>query len=147
MANKIKNISITAQAGFIKSKYPASAITTSRDLSLTWIHTLKPSPLGDLYKVKLEYNMNSVPKVFVLNPKPLALAKEKTKLEHCYDQGKQQLCLYLPNTGEWCKDKLLVDTLIPWTMDWLYHYEIWLCTGEWTGGGVHPTKNKPKVSA
>ena len=54
MANKIKNINIATQAGIIKSKYPTSTITTSRDLSLTWVHTLKPSPLGDLYKVKFE---------------------------------------------------------------------------------------------
>jgi len=26
---------------------------------------------------------------------------------------------------------------------WLFYYEIWLATGEWCGGGVHPEKRIP----
>ena len=33
---------------------------------------------------------------------------------------------------------LLATTIFPWTAEWLLHYEIWLATGEWTGGGYHP---------
>ena len=40
----------------------------------------------------------------------------------------------------------LSKTIIPWVYDWLYHYEIWVGTGEWTGGGVHLPKNAPKTS-
>jgi hypothetical protein len=32
----------------------------------------------------------------------------------------------------------IADTVLPWTTEWLYHYEIWLITGEWTGGGDWP---------
>lgn len=30
-------------------------------------------------------------------------------------------------------------TIIPWAIEWLYYYEIWCVTGEWQGGGAHPT--------
>lgn len=33
---------------------------------------------------------------------------------------------------------LLAKTILPWTAEWLLHYEVWLVTGEWVGGGVHP---------
>lgn len=39
---------------------------------------------------------------------------------------------------------LIADTYIPWAIEWLYYYEIWLVTGEWCGGGIHPTTAKPK---
>ena len=30
---------------------------------------------------------------------------------------------------------LIADTIVPWTCEWLVHYEIWFATGEWHGGG------------
>ena len=30
---------------------------------------------------------------------------------------------------------LIVDTIVPWTAEWLLHYEVWLATGEWLGDG------------
>lgn len=41
--------------------------------------------------------------------------------------------------------KLLADTIIPWTVEWLYFYELWLATGEWLGGGEHPDFGKEKT--
>ena len=31
----------------------------------------------------------------------------------------------------------LAETILPWASEWLAHYEGWLYTGEWKGGGVH----------
>jgi hypothetical protein len=31
----------------------------------------------------------------------------------------------------------IIDTIIPWTSEWLLHYECWLATGKWHGGGIH----------
>jgi hypothetical protein len=45
------------------------------------------------------------------------------------------LCLYYP--GQWRPDLLLSTTIVPWTAEWLMHYELWLATGHWTGGGHH----------
>jgi len=49
-----------------------------------------------------------------------------------------QLCLYLPRAKEWDPSMRLADTIVPWTSEWLLHYEVWQATGEWCGGGVHP---------
>lgn len=32
------------------------------------------------------------------------------------------------------------DTIVPGTAEWLVHYEIWLVTGEWYGGGDWPPR-------
>ncbi len=146
MAQKIKPISIAIQALNIKKMFPDTKVINQRDQLLTWTHSLTPSPLGDNYDIKLVYKITDKPKVYVTKPKPLALAIDETKLPHCYDQKKQHLCLYYPDGTEWNKSMLLATTIIPWAYEWLYHYEIWLGTGKWTGGGVHPTTNKPKVS-
>jgi hypothetical protein len=34
----------------------------------------------------------------------------------------------------------IADTIVPWTAEWLVHYEIWLMTGEWYGGGDWPPR-------
>ncbi|WP_370324537.1 hypothetical protein [Euzebya sp.] len=59
------------------------------------------------------------------------------RLPHVYAHN--QLCLYLP--GTWADHQLIADTIIPWTMEWLFHYEIWAATGSWEGGGLHPTSS------
>ncbi|WP_258193290.1 hypothetical protein [Paraburkholderia sp. BL25I1N1] len=33
----------------------------------------------------------------------------------------------------------LADTHLAWTVEWLGYFEEWLVTGEWAGGGYHPT--------
>jgi hypothetical protein len=138
MAQKIKPIPIAIQALNIKKMFPGTKVMNQRDQSLTWTHTLTPSPLGDHYDIKLVYQITDRPRIYVTNPNPLAFAKDETKLPHCYEQKKQHLCLYYPDGTEWNKSMLLATTVIPWAYEWLYHYEIWLGTGEWTGGGVHP---------
>ena len=144
ITNKIKTLPIPVQAGLIRNMFPNTHLETWNGQSLVWTHTISPSPLGDDYKIRLEYNVNDRPNLYVINPKPLPLAKNKIKLEHCYDQKTQKLCLYFPDKKEWNKSMALTKTVIPWAYDWLYHYEIWLGTGEWTGGGIHLTSNKKK---
>lgn len=48
------------------------------------------------------------------------------------------LGLYYPPAREWRQSMLLAGTILPWTSEWLLHYETWLATGVWTGGGIHP---------
>ena len=43
------------------------------------------------------------------------------------------LCLY--RTGQWVSGDLLVETIVPWTSEWLMHYEFWRATDEWLGSG------------
>lgn len=32
----------------------------------------------------------------------------------------------------------LDQTIVPWTMLWLFYFEEWLASGDWKGGGMHP---------
>ena len=141
MAQKIKSLSISVQTMSIKRMFPDTAVTNTHDQLLTWVNTISPSPLGDAYKIRLVYHISDIrPKVYVLNPKPLPLAKNRENLPHCYDYVKQELCLFFPDGREWNKTMLLTATIIPWIYEWLYHYEIWVGSGDWFGGGVHLTK-------
>ena len=55
-----------------------------------------------------------------------------------YDQNPPRLCLYLPNTGEWTSAMRLDQTIVPWSILWLFYFEEWLVSNEWKGAGVHP---------
>lgn len=52
------------------------------------------------------------------------------------------LCLFDPLKFEWYPGDTVSDTIVPWTVDWLACYEVWLATGRWTGGGRHPGPNR-----
>jgi hypothetical protein len=81
----------------------------------------------------MTYQLGFNPRVEVLSPK-LELAEGKKEIPHMYNQ--KRLCLHYPKYREWTPKKLLSKTIIPWISDWLYHYESWLATGEWLGGGI-----------
>jgi len=53
------------------------------------------------------------------------------------------LCLYYPVFKEWSHNMYLSDTIMLWTLRWLFHYEVWKETEEWIGGGtIHNRKFK-----
>ncbi len=54
---------------------------------------------------------------------------------HLYSEG--ALCLYDRSGNEWNWSCPLVDTIIPWTVRWLFHYEYWWEFGVWLGD-KHP---------
>lgn len=138
---KTKVIPIGIQSINIKKDYCDTVVKTDRDQQLTWLQTITPSPMGGWYTVKGIYYSGKSPKVLITEPKPLALPGGKEYLPHCYDSKKQHLCLFYPDNREWNSSMLISQTIIPWTFEWLYHYEIWLGNGGiWTGGGVHSIK-------
>jgi hypothetical protein len=103
---------------------------------------VRPTPLSIEYTLKVVFEPDQkVPfSVYVVNPKPLKLAEGATRLEHVYDNQKQRLCLYRPGKKQWDWSMLLSETAIPWAIEWLYFYEIWVSTGKWLGGGEHPPR-------
>ena len=46
------------------------------------------------------------------------------------------LCMYYPAFKEWNHNMYLSDTIMMWTLRWLFHYEIWKETEQWIGGGT-----------
>lgn len=134
---KPKKLSVFEQFVSMKRLFPGDELKLGHN-NFTWVGYLKSSPLGNSYKVKIVLEKDKNPDVFIVDPVKLALAEGKTKLEHVYDHQKQKLCLYYFDDRGWNSTKLISNTIIPWTIEWLYHYEIWLVTGDWLGGGKHP---------
>ena len=62
-------------------------------------------------------------------------------IPHVFRNG--ALCLHY--RWEWNTRMDIGDTIIAWTSEWLYHYEMWHVTGEWLGGG-HVATAKPNES-
>mgnify|MGYP005991988403 CR=1 FL=1 len=138
MVPKKKNkISLIIQEGKLKSLYPDSKVIRNKEKRIKWECNIQPTPLSGNYKVQLVYETGKGVEVFIKEPFPLKLAENTTKLPHVYSTEKQRLCLYYPTTREWHYGQLYTDTIIPWTCEWLAHYEIWVSTGVWFGGGIH----------
>ncbi len=136
MVNKrTHTLNMAVQAGKIRSLFPDASLSFTQN-KLTWKSEITPSPLSASYQVKLVYEKGEHPNVFVTNPK-LSLHPDKFSLPHIYNTEKQKLCLYYRKGREWKSDMLIANTVIPWTCEWLIHYECWVATGTWHGGGIH----------
>ena len=133
----MSRISLIKQAGSLRSYFPKSKVKRNGEEEIIWISDVTPSPLSSTYKLKLHYKRNKGAEVYVLDPKPLPLASGATVLPHVYSTPEQRLCLYYPKDNEWNTSMLYVHTLIPWACEWLCHYELWVSTGTWHGGGIH----------
>lgn len=142
--NKKQKLTIPQQFVALKRDYAFGETKMSSYSQIVWVGKLKSSPIGDEYLVKISYKKGERPNIYVLEPKELKLPQGKNKLEHVYDHKKQKLCLYYPKAKEWNDTKTLTSTILPWTIEWLYHYEMWLITGEWLGGGIHSGGNNLK---
>lgn len=134
----MNRISLIKQAGALKSYFPSSTIKTrDGEKELIWEGKVTPSPLSFTYTLKIHYKFKEVIKVYVVNPQPLAFASGKLVLPHVYSTPEQRLCLYYPKDKEWNLGMYYVHSLIPWACEWLIHYELWVSTGIWHGGGIH----------
>lgn len=111
--------------------------------SLVWFYSARPSAISRLYAMELTFQQGAFPQVIVRAPDLNALAGGKD-LPHVYAQEPPRLCLFLPWTGEWNPQRTLVETMLPWSVLWLYYFEAWLRSGEWTGGGMHPPASPAK---
>lgn len=133
---KKQEISLMMQAFKLQSYFPDSKYSIRLN-TLVWKGHLQPTSLSPKYLIKVVYQREKHPNVYVLAPKPLTLAEGETKLKHVYNTEKQHLCIYYKRAKEWDETKFIADTIIPWTSEWLLHYEIWVATGTWHGGGIH----------
>ncbi len=118
-----------------RTRYPTPAVQNMRMGQLfpgfryswrtsTWIGYLQPSPSSSRYRVQIVYHGTGRPVVHVLEP------KISDDAPHTYPDG--SLCLYYKD-GTWTQAKMLAETILPWTAEWLFFYEYWLSTGKWLG--------------
>ncbi len=118
------------------SRYPDAQRPAVRAGRLRWTVQLQPTAMSVPYTVRIDYLPGRCPRVVVLDP-PLEVP-ENGSLPHVYPGN--ELCLYYEDEFDSRAD-LLADTIVPWTSEWLYFYELWLTTREWHGGGIHPEAN------
>lgn len=133
---KIKNLPLMIQRARLMRCFADSKSSVKRSC-LIWRGRLKPSPLSKTYLVELTYRLKENPKVHVMEPE-LVLSAGRKALPHVFSDN--SLCLY--RRHEWRGNMRIDETIIPWICEWLLHYEIWLATGSWCGGGVHPAGSK-----
>ncbi len=137
---RAKIIAPAAQALWLRKMFPNGSVRLVR-ASLVWKGKLRPSALSQEYTVEIRYRPGKRPVIKVLEP--TLIKPEGKHLPHVYSG--EELCVYFP--GEWNGDSPLTESIIPWTSEWLFHYEVWLASGQWCGGGVHPSiKRKSAVS-
>ena len=128
----------------LKRYYPDGTFLKETNQHIIWECDITPTPLSQTYRIRIDYKANNRPDVYVVRPQQLPRYDGLNHLEHVYNTKTQKLCLYHPNFDKWNYSKPLVKTIIPWAAEWLMYYEIWLVTGEWEGGGIHPNKGENK---
>ena len=90
----MSRISLIHQEGTLKSYFPSTQVIRKGEKELTWTGVVTPSPLSATYTLLLHYKYKEGAKVYVVEPKPLALAAGKIVLPHVYSTPEQRLCLY-----------------------------------------------------
>lgn len=130
---------IKDQVAAMKATWPILKLRHKSFEGAKWVGSLRPQ--YQKYKISIDYRLFKPPIVKVLTPELIRLPdNEEGQLPHVYPPVEDpSLCLYDPKAVEWDDTMLLSQTIVPWTLDWLSCYELWLMTGRWTGGGRHPT--------
>lgn len=130
-----KPLTMAQQAWKMHSRWPGFLFKPESTAASMWTGDLQPTALSDTYKIQVRYVLGFNPKIRVLSP-ALRTVSDEERIPHRYPDG--SLCLYQPAYGEWSSQRFISDTIIPWASLWLAHYEYWLSTGKWHGGGEHP---------
>lgn len=106
---------------------------------LIWKSKVRPTQLSREYNIEIIYAKSNLPEVYVVGDELQNLDSKDFphKYEIDIENKRVKLCLYR-YYKEFSSEKLICETIIPWAIEWLYFYEIWLVTGEWQGGGEHP---------
>lgn len=121
-------------------RWPQSSLVLDGGKSLRFCFKVAPNLLARTYQCLLRIPVARHPELLVLDPDPRVLAVGR-KVPHTYphDGPGTKLCLWLPDAHEWAATMKLSETYLPWAAEWLDYFEEWLVTGEWAGGGAHPS--------
>lgn len=134
-------LKLALQAARLKQAFPDSKLRFDRNVSLVWTGHLQPSPLSNVYTVKIRYRPKDRPEVAIVAPELISMEEDRTP--HVFTN--KRLCLFRYKYHEWDSTMHIADTIVPWTSLWLFHYEIWLATGKWCGANEeHPNKDEGK---
>lgn len=99
---------------------------------LICIGFLKPNGCKNRYKVKIEYVAGCEPKTTILEP-----YIEPCKEIHMYQD--HSLCLHYPPDLPWNEKILIHEYTIPWLIEWMVYYELYLINDNKWEGRESPT--------
>jgi hypothetical protein len=137
-APRHRSLTLVQQAWTLATRYPQVRRPVVQRGRLSWRIALQPTPISIAYTVVVDYQLGRNPHIYVSDPQLVTRPDER--LPHTFTKD-GSLCLYydefLPSRD------LIADTLVPWASEWLLHYELWLATGEWCGGGIDH-RSQPK---
>jgi hypothetical protein len=139
---RTKDKSIAEQISSMRCKYPHFTTNFTSHSGMKVSGILQPTSRSAAYHFLLKYNLTNAPKTKIVSP---AIQKNEKGEDAPHLYPGENLCLYHPHHLEFSRTDFLCDTIIPWTSLWLYYYEVWHLTGDWLGGGEHPTKLKPEI--
>ena len=105
---KLKGILSTKQLERIRLLFPEMKIIKSQWDYFEIELKIQPTPLSQVYEIKIVYTSNRSVEIFVIN-KTLKIAPTRDKLPHVYNSKKQQLCLYSPSKKEWSAYNYICD--------------------------------------
>jgi hypothetical protein len=120
-----RRLSLAQQAIRLWSCFPEAKITL-QPTKLTWIGVIRPTPCSRDYPTKITYQYGWYPEVVTIDT---LKSRPGENLPHTYSDG--SLCLH--EAHEWTPAMAIVDTVVPWTAEWLAHYELWRVRGRWYG--------------
>lgn len=121
-----RSLSLPQQALALRHLFPSAAATINRG-RLTWKGIITPTPVSRDYTVRITYRLGEYPRVVVADPR--LQPDENGLLPHFYREG--SICLH--EAGQWDGSMFIAHTIIPWTSEWLAHYELWRRAGRWYG--------------
>lgn len=134
--DRVPNLSAAQQAYGLRATFPSAQLCVSAQ-RLEWTGVLTPTSFSRDYMVKLSYREGRRPRVTVVDP---ALRCDLDgAIPHLYRDG--TICLH--DSHQWKPTMLFIDTLVPWSSEWLYYYELWVATGTWYGDGNVPVELAP----
>ena len=116
--------------------YPEAACSIHHGI-LTWEGAVQPTALSRLYQVTVTYKIGLRPQVSVTSDELPGLDRPDFPHRFSIDRKNKtvKICLHLGH--EFNASQLIAECIVPWAVEWLYFYELWLATGEWCGGGKH----------
>jgi len=126
-------IGLREQGASVISYFPQFRVSYRGDQMIAH-GEVQPTERSTPYRLRIAYRDGDKPLVYLVSPK-LVSPEPGQSIPHVYPDNR--LCLYQPRSrNAWTKKRFIGQTIIPWAIDWLFHYEIWLLTGDWRGGGV-----------
>jgi len=78
----------------------------------------------DRYQIRIEYKEGYYPKVFIDFP-------EIDPSIHIHMYSDKSLCLFYHPDLKWNDYLNIAEYFVPWTIEWIYNYELYKLTGKW----------------